>query len=78
LECGFSKMSVEGHHLRALNSLKIKPNAKRTQASHKLCRVSLLLKINIKYMRQDTLFIGMGGLVGKKGMGCLVLREGAA
>jgi len=27
LECGFSKMSVEGRHLTTLNSLKMRPNA---------------------------------------------------
>jgi len=46
-----SKISVDGRHLRALQSLKMRPNAKRKQASqtpHKLCKVTFLFKFNIE------------------------------
>jgi len=60
---------VEGPPLESLTLFKIRPCKEETSlsiSSHKLCRVSLLLKIQlVKYNEVDLLFIGEGALENK-------------
>jgi len=63
--------------------LEILPTQDKTQhessqvsANHS-CRVSLLFKSSCEYMRQGTLFIGRGALVGNIREGRIGIREGA-
>ena len=58
-------------HLRCYPP-KIRPKNESSQVSQNhSCRVSLLFNFNVyvKIMRQSTLFIGMGALMGKMGEG---------
>ena len=58
---------------------KIRPNM-RAHKSHKITPAKFLYysKSSYEYMRQETLFIGMGALVGKMGKGKMDNERGVA
>jgi len=67
---GISKISDEGHHLKSSYTHKIKPMKRALKTHSKFDRVSFLFQNSMyQYMRQGTLFIGKGGMMGKLSKG---------
>jgi len=72
---GLQDERCKSRHLRYYPP-KIRPNMR----AHKITPAEFLYYSNsmCSYMRQDTLFIGKGALMGKMGEGRIGIKEGAA